>query len=192
MPGPVALYFTDDADANRLLAEDPLALLIGLVLYQQVPVEKAFSGPAALQERLEGRLDAGAIAAMDPEALESIFKERPAIHRFPTAMAKRTQALCAHLSEIYGGRPDGVWMDAADAGEIIRRLKGLPGFGDYKSKVTFTVLAKRLEIRLEGWEQALANFPSVGDIDGPGQLNDFKARKKAWKASYRSHEKFAL
>jgi uncharacterized HhH-GPD family protein len=146
-------------------------------------VEKAFAGPAVLRERLGGTLDAGSIAALDPEALEATFKEKPAVHRFPGAMAKRVQGLCAHVGEEYGGDAGRVWADADDATDIVRRIKALPGFGDYKAKVTFTVLAQRFGVRPEGWEQAVANFPTVGDIDGPGQLEDFKARKKAWKAS---------
>lgn len=179
---PDALHFTNDPDANALLAESPLALLIGLALYQQVPVEKAFVGPAVLRERLGGDLDATAIAAIDPDALEAVFKESPAIHRFPGSMAKRVQGLCAYISDDYGGEGEGAWREAATATDVVRALKKLPGFGDYKAKVAFTVLAKRLGVRPEGWEDALANFPTVGDIDGPGQLDDFKARKKAWKA----------
>lgn len=176
------LYFTDDEATNRLLAENPLALLIGLVLYQQVPVEKAFDGPAVLQERLGGGLDAATIAAMKPDHLEQIFAETPAIHRFPASMAKRVQALCGYLDEEYGGDATAVWADVANAAELRGRIKRLPGFGDYKATVTLTVLGKRLGVRPEGWEDVAANFPTVADIDGPGQLDDFKARKKAWKA----------
>lgn len=178
-----ALYFTNDEAANRLLAEDPLALLIGLVLYQQVPVEKAFVGPQVLRERLGGELDVAAIAGMDPESLEAIFKETPAIHRFPGSMAKRVQGLCAYLVEEYEGDASRLWEDDGDATDVLKRIKKLPGFGDYKATVAFTVLAKRLAVRPEGWEKAVANFPTVGDIDGPDQLDGFKARKKAWKAA---------
>ncbi len=181
MANPRALYFTKNEDANRLLAESPLALLIGLALYQQVPVEKAFIGPYVLEQRLGAPLDAGAISGMDPEALEAIFKETPAIHRFPGSMAKRVQGLCGHVAEQYNGDACRLWEDADDPTQILRRLKALPGFGDYKATVAFTVLARRLGVRPDGWEAALANFPTVGDIDGPDQLDDFKARKKAWK-----------
>lgn len=175
------LYFTEDETANRLLAENPLALLIGLALYQQVPVEKAFAGPAVLQERLGGGLEASAIAAMEPDDLEEIFSETPAIHRFPASMAKRVHSLCTYVDDQYGGEADTVWADVEDAAELRRRIKKLPGFGDYKATVTLTVLGKRLGVRPDGWEEAAANFPTVADIDGPGQLDDFKARKKAWK-----------
>lgn len=178
-----ALFFTDDESTNELLATDPLALLIGLALYQQVPVEKAFTGPAVLKERLGGSLDPAAIAHMEPEDLQAVFSEKPAIHRFPGSMAKRVQALSAFVSEEYDGDATAIWTDAPDAGSVVKELKRLPGFGDYKVTVAFTVLAKRLGIRPQGWEDELANFPTVGDIDGPGQLEDFKARKKAWKAS---------
>ena len=178
-----ALYFTEDDAANRLLAENPMALLIGLALYQQVPVEKAFSGPAALRERLGGELDAAAIAETDPDELEEIFRRTPAIHRFPASMAKRVHSLADHVVEAHGGRGDGPWRDVDDAKAVVRNLKKLPGFGDYKAKVAFSVLALRLGVTPEGWEAHVANFPTVADIDGPGQLEDFKARKKAWKDS---------
>jgi uncharacterized HhH-GPD family protein len=182
MAAQASLYFTNDGDANRLLAESPLALLIGLALYQQVPIEKAFVGPYVLQSRLGGQLDPATIAAMDPEALEAIFKETPAIHRFPGSMAKRVQGLCAYLIEEYEGDPRRIWEEAEDTAATIKRIKKLPGFGDYKATVTFTVLARRFGVQPDGWEGALANFPTVADIDGPDQLDDFKARKKAWKA----------
>lgn len=179
MTGP--LYFTEDAEANALLGSDALALLIGLVLYQQVPVEKAFMGPAVLRSRLGGRFDAESIAAMEPGALEEVFATTPAIHRFPAAMAKRVHGLCSYLVDEYDGRAEGVWLDGPSAADVVKRLKRLPGFGDYKARVAFTVLARRLGVRPDGWEDMVANFPTVADIDGPGQLEGFKARKKAWK-----------
>lgn len=176
------LYFTENEVANRLLARDPLALLIGLALYQQVPVEKAFAGPLVLRERLGGALDPAAIAAMSPDDLEAVFKQTPAIHRFPGSMAKRVQGLCSVVATEYGGRPERIWQEASDIAEVRRRLKTLPGFGDYKVTVTITILALRLDVHPIGWEDAVANYPTVADIDGPGQLDDFKARKKAWKS----------
>ena len=177
------LYFTDHQDANELLGESPLALLIGLALYQQVPVDKAFMGPHVLRDRLGTDLDATTISETDLDSFEEIFKERPAIHRFPGSMAKRVHALGTYIADEYGGDAAAVWREAASATEVIRNLKKLPGFGDYKAQVAFTVLARRFGLRPEGWEDAVANFPTVGDIDGPGRLEDFKARKKAWKAS---------
>ena len=117
-----------------------------------------------------------------PSALEEVFKETPAIHRFPGSMAKRVQALAAYVTEEFDGDAAELWRDRDSASDVVKRIKKLPGFGDYKATVTFTVLAKRLDVRPDGWEDALANFPTVGDIDGPGQLDEFKARKKAWKA----------
>ncbi len=177
-----ALYFTEDEEANQLLAANPLALLIGLALYQQVPVEKAFIGPYVLQQRL-GALDAASVAESDPDAFEELFRERPAIHRFPASMAKRVHALGGYIADAYEGQADGPWKDAADAKTVIRNLKKLPGFGDYKAIITLYILAQHFDIRPEGWEDLKPNFPTVADINGPGQLEDFKARKKAWKAS---------
>ena len=177
-----ALYFTDNPDANRLLAESPFALLIGLALYQQVPIEKAFVGPYVLQQRLGHDLSAESIAAKDPDSFEEIFRETPAIHRFPASMAKRVQALASYIVEECDGDPTTLWVGVTDASSVVRNIKRLPGFGDYKAQVAFTVLASRLNVRPEGWTEAVANFPTVADIDGPGQLEDFKARKKAWKA----------
>src|SRR6478609_4962666 len=118
---PIELPFTPDADANRLLASEPLAVMIGMLLDQQVPMEWAFHAPALLKERLGGTLDAGAIARMDPEALETIFRDKPALHRYPGSMAKRTHALCVHLVENYGGRAECVWKDAATGDELFAR-----------------------------------------------------------------------
>lgn len=181
MSEPSALHYTQDAEANKLLAEDPLALLIGLVLYQQVPVEKAFAGPLELQRRLGSRLDASLIAGLDPEVLEMQFRQRPALHRFPANMAKRTQAVCAYLLEHHGGDPTALWTDVESARDLLKRVKALPGFGDYKARVYVGVLAKRFAITPKGWEEALPNWPSIADVAAPGDLADLKARKKAWK-----------
>ena len=182
MSGTDALYFTETPEANRLLAENPFALLIGLALYQQVPIEKAFIGPYALQERIGGELSAPVIASAEPDSFEEIFRRTPAIHRFPASMAKRIQALAAYIVDECDGDATVLWDDVADATSVLRNIKRLPGFGDYKAKVTFTVLASHFDVRPEGWGEAVANFPTVTDIDGPGQLEEFKARKKAWKA----------
>ncbi len=176
-----ALHYTDDPAANELLAEDPTALLIGLVLYQQVPIEKAFSGPGVLQQRLGGTLDVAAIAAMDPDDLDAVFRERPALHRFPGNMAKRTQAVCTHIVEEYGGDVTALWSGITDADELMKRLQGLPGFGEYKARVYFGVLAERFDVRPEGWERHLPDWPSIVDIRQPSDLPELKERKKAWK-----------
>src|SRR5436853_5092259 len=156
---PTALYFTPDAGANRLLASEPLAVMIGMLLDQQVPMEWAFNAPALLKERLGGDpLDATAIAGMDPSALEAIFRAKPALHRFPGAMAKRTHALCAHLVEHYGGEAANVWKGAASGAELFGRLSDLPGYGAEKAKIFLAVLAKRLGVQPPGWEEAARPF----------------------------------
>jgi uncharacterized HhH-GPD family protein len=172
---------TGDADADRLLVENPLALLIGMLLDQQVPMEWAFRGPASLRDRL-GKLDARAIAELSPEELEAVFRAKPALHRFPASMAKRTHALCQQLVDEYGGDAAAVWRDAPDGAELLRRLRDLPGFGAEKSKIFLALLAKRLGVRPPGWEQAAAPFSdstprSVADVESPETL----ARVRDWK-----------
>lgn len=177
------IYFTDEPAANRLLAEDPFALLVGMVLYQQVPVEKAFAGPYELRERLGGALDPLSIAEMDPADLEGVFKERPALHRFPANMAKRTQSVARHLVDEHGGDAAALWDDAPDAATVLRRLQALPGFGEYKARVTLGVLANHFGIRPPGYEELVPDWPSIADVEAPEDLADLKARKKAWKES---------
>src|SRR3990172_4074501 len=142
---PNAIYFTDSDDANELLARDPLALLIGFALDQQVPVQTAFSGPSKLRERV-GTLDAPAIASMDPSRLEEAFRERPAIHRFPGSMARRVQELCAVVGEEYDGRAERIWTEAEDAADLRRRIGALPGFGKMKITALGSVLALRFGV----------------------------------------------
>jgi uncharacterized HhH-GPD family protein len=145
------LYYTGDEVADRLLVDEPLALLIGFVLDQQITVQKAFSGPLDLKRRLGG-LDATAIAAMDPAGLDAVFRQRPAIHRFPGNMARRVQDLCAAIVTSYGGDASRVWVEAADGVDLERRLLGLPGIGEMKAKTIIAVLARRLGVRPNGWE----------------------------------------
>ena len=137
---PAALYFTDSDEANRLIASEPLALLIGFAIDQQVTVQQAFSGPLRLRQRI-GTLDAASIAAMDPEKLEDAFRERPAIHRFPRAMARRVQELCAVVADEYGGQAERIWTEAADAADLRKRIGALPGFGAMKITGFGSVLA---------------------------------------------------
>ena len=144
---PDRLYFSEDDEANALLAREPLALLIGFVLDQQVTVQKAFGSPLELQRRLGGRLDARSIAAMDPAELERLFVQKPALHRFPGAMARRTHELCRVLVSEYDGRAERVWSGAADGRELERRLLALPGFGEMKVRTIVAVLGKRLGVR---------------------------------------------
>lgn len=186
---PPQIPVTGDPDADQLLAENPLALLIGMLLDQQVPMEWAFKGPYTLQQRLGG-LDATAIAAMSPDAIDAVFRDKPALHRFPGSMAKRTHALCQHLVDEYDGDAAAVWRGATSGDELYARLVALPGFGAEKAKIFEALLAKRLEIRPDGWERAAAPFSddtprSVADIDSPETL----ARVRDWKRTQKRHGK---
>src|SRR3954451_21385109 len=149
MPGqPAALYFTPVQEANELLAREPLAVLLGMLLDQQVTMEWAFGAPLLLKQRLGAdELDAGAIAAMDPAALEDVFRAKPALHRYPAAMAKRTHDLCRHIVEHYNGRAEDIWNGAATGEELLARVQALPGFGNDKSRIFVGLLGKRLDVR---------------------------------------------
>ena len=182
-----ALPVTGDPEADKLLVDDPLALTIGMLLDQQVPMEWAFSGPLRLRDKLGGRLDAAEIAALDPATLEAMFKGPPALHRYPGSMAKRTQALSQYLVDNYGGDAAAVWTGVDDGAELLRRVRALPGFGADKSKIFTAMLAKRFGVRPPGWEQATAPFSddqprSVADIDSPETLQRVRSWKKAMKA----------
>ena len=159
---------------------DPFALLVGFALDQQVTVQKAFSGPLVLQQRL-GTLDAGAVAAAD---LEPIFRERPAIHRFPGAMAKRVQDLAAHVQQTYDGDAARVWTDATTPEELRANLNALPGFGEMKVKSLAAVLARRFGVELA--EPLIPDHPTLGDVDSPQALADYQAGKRAHKAALRA------
>jgi uncharacterized HhH-GPD family protein len=175
---PDRLYFTGSDEANELIATDPLALLVGFVLDQQVSVEKAFAGPLALRERL-GSLDAATLASAD---LEPVFREKPAIHRFPGSMARRVHDLAEHLLERYDGDAARVWTDAVDAGELRANLAALPGFGEMKVKSLGAVLAKRYGVKAA---QALVPpHPTLGDVDSSQALADYQAAKRAHKAEW--------
>jgi uncharacterized HhH-GPD family protein len=174
------LYYTDSDEANALLVSDPMALLIGFALDQQVPVQKAFSGPLVLQERL-GTIDAAALAAAD---LEPVFRERPAIHRFPGAMAQRVHDLAVHVRDRYDGDAARVWTDAADGDELRANLEALPGFGEMKVKALAAVLAKRFGVALA--EPLVHSHPTLGDVDSPEALAAYQAGKRAHKASLRA------
>ena len=175
------LFFTESEEANRLLVAEPMALLIGFALDQQVTVQKAFMGPLVLLERL-GTLDAAAIAAAD---LEPVFLERPAIHRYPAVMAVRVRALAEHIRDVYDGDAARVWTEASDAEDLLRRLKALPGFGTMKVKALAAVLAKRLGVALA--EPLVPWHPTLGDVATPEGLGEYKAakrlHKKEWEAT---------
>jgi uncharacterized HhH-GPD family protein len=181
------LPVTGDAAADQLLVDDPLARLIGMLLDQQVPMEWAFSAPFKLKERMGGALDATQIAALPREQLEAIFKGPPALHRYPGSMAKRTQQLCQHLVEHYGGDACRVWDGVASGPELFARLRGLPGFGGEKSKIFLALLAKRFGIAPAGWEEPAAPFSdgtprSIADVDGPEALTKVREFKRMMKA----------
>jgi uncharacterized HhH-GPD family protein len=175
---PAQLHFTASDEANALIATDPMALLVGFVLDQQVTVQKAFSGPLALKERL-GSLDAETLAAAE---LEPIFRERPAIHRFPGAMAQRVHDLAVHVAERYDGDAARVWTDAADAGELRANLAALPGFGEMKVKALGAVLAKRFGVAAA--LQLVPSHPTLGDVDSAQALADYQAAKRIHKKEW--------
>ena len=177
---PDRIYFTENDDANRLLAEDPLALLIGFALDQQVTVQKAFSGPLAVKERV-GTLDARTLAQTD---LEDAFRTKPAIHRFPGAMAQRVRELAQHVVEEYDGDAVRLWEDAPDATELRRRMAALPGFGDMKVTALGAVLAKRFGIAAA--QELVPSHPTLGDVDSPEALERYQAAKRAHKAKLRA------
>lgn len=179
------LYFTGDDDADRLLVSEPMALLIGFALDQQVPVQKAFSGPKVLLERL-GSLDAHALATVDDAKLEAAAKGPPAIHRFPSAMAKRVREVAAHVASIYDGDAARLWTDASDARDLKKRIAALPGFGEMKTASLFAVLVKLLGVGPEGAQDELPPRPTLGDVDSPAALAEYQATKRAKKAADRA------
>ena len=175
---PDRLHFTDSDEANELIANDPMALLVGFALDQQVTVQKAFAGPLALRERL-GSLDAAAIAGAD---LEAIFREKPAIHRFPGAMAKRVHDLAEHVRDRYDGDAARVWETAADGDELRANLEALPGFGEMKVKALGAVLAKRFG--LEKAQPLVPWHPTLGDVDSAAALAEYQAAKRVHKKEW--------
>ena len=183
MKQPDQLYLSNEPEANTFIAADPLGLLIGLVLHQQIPTEKAFHSPLVLRNRLGTDLDATAIAAMEPEALEAVFKEKPALHRFPGSMAKRVQGVCEHIVENYDGSVTGLWDGVTSADALMERLLEIPGFGDYKARIYLGLLAKRFDVKPQGYTKYLPTWPSIVDVESLDDLAELKARKKAWKES---------
>jgi uncharacterized HhH-GPD family protein len=179
---PDQLFFTESEEANRLLASDGLALLIGMLLDQQFPMERAFYGPQLLKERLGEDLDAARIAAWDPAELETVFRGPPAIHRYPASMGRRTQDLCQTIVDDYNGRAEELWETAGTGAELLKRLKALPGFGDGKSRIFVGLLAKRLGVQPDGWEEKAADWPSIADVGSFDDIADLRAKKKAMKA----------
>jgi uncharacterized HhH-GPD family protein len=184
---PERLYFTGDDEADALIAQDSLALLVGFALDQQVSVQKAFSSPLELKRRL-GTLDAETIARADPGTLEEIFRRKPALHRYPGAMAQRVQDLATTVVEEYGGHAERVWTEAADGADLKRRLAALPGFGDMKVRSMLAVLAKRFGVRLEGLDEVLPQHPTLGDVDSTEALERYQEAKRAYKARMKAQQ----
>jgi uncharacterized HhH-GPD family protein len=182
------LPFTGNDSADALLSEDPLALLIGFALDQQVTVQKAFSGPFELRTRL-GHLDARRIAATDPAELDRVFRERPAIHRFPGSMAGKVAALCAAIAERYDNDAARIWTEAKDGPDLEARLLDLPGIGPMKAKTILAVLGKRYGVALPGMADVMPKHPTLGDVDSPEALAEYQAGKRAYKASMRAQGK---
>lgn len=180
---PEALYFTDSDEANRLIAKEPLALLIGFAIDQQVTVQQAFSGPLKLKERV-GTLDAGKIAATDPAALEDAFRKTPAIHRFPRAMAERVQELCRVVADEYGGHAERVWTEATDAADLKKRIGALPGYGKMKVTALGSVLALRFGVQAA--QELVPSYPCLGGVDSLEALHEYQAAKRAHKAAQRA------
>ena len=181
------LAVTGDHDADQLLIDDPFALLLAMMLDQQIPMEWAFKSPLRLKERIPDDFSAERLAVLDPERAESAFKEKPALHRFPGSMARRAQELARHIVDQYDGDAGQVWAAAGTGQELLDRLKALPGYGDEKAKIFLALLAKRFGVAPKGWETAAGPFAdatprTVADIDGPEALAQVRAWKKAQKA----------
>jgi uncharacterized HhH-GPD family protein len=182
---------TGDHAADELLVTEPFALLVGMLLDQQVPMEWAFRGPATLRDRLGGELDPVAIAAMGEDAVVAVFAAKPALHRYPASMAKRTYALSRHIVDEYGGDPAAIWRGVEDPSVLLTRLRALPGFGAEKAKIFLAVLGKRLGVAPAGWEQVASPFGdheprSVADVDSAESLRRVRAWKQAQKARGKS------
>ncbi|MGO8870332.1 MAG: HhH-GPD-type base excision DNA repair protein [Acidimicrobiales bacterium] len=184
----MSLYLSGDEAADELLSTDSLALLLGMVLDQQIPLERAFRAPSDLRERLGRPLDASELASMDPEALATLFSEKPALHRFPKSMAGRVQELCARIVDSYGGDAAAIWSSAADGRQLLATVKTLPGFGEQKARIFVALLGKQLGVRPPGWVEAAApfgrpeSFLSVADIDSPeaaAKVRQYKQKAKA-------------
>lgn len=183
-----ALPFTGDPEADELLVSDPLALLIGFVLDQQVPLQKAFSGPLELRRRI-GSLDAATIASMDPDRLDEVFRERPALHRFPGNMARRTRDMVQFVVERYGGDASRIWTEARDGADLHARLLEVPGIGPMKAGTIVAILGKQLGITPAGWEAFAPKHMTLGDVDSAEKLATYQAGKRAFKAEQRAQGK---
>ena len=182
---PDRLYFTGDADADHLLATDPMALLIGFELDQQVPLEWAFSSPRELRHRI-GTLDAKAIATMDPEALDAVFRRKPTLHRFPSNMARRTHDLCSFITARYDGHAERIWTEATDGADLEQRLLELPGIGPMKAQTLIAILMKRYGLDLPGLADVAPTHSTLGDVDSDEARKEYQEMKRAYKAKARA------
>jgi uncharacterized HhH-GPD family protein len=189
---PTRLHLAQDDAADRLLASDPFALLTGMLLDQQFPMERAFGGPYLITQRMgTDRLDPATVASFDPEAFVAIMTGPPAVHRYPASMGARVQALAAQVVDAYGGDAAAIWRDVADGRELFRRVRGLPGFGDQKAKIFVALLAKQFGVRPPGWEAAAGDYAepgrrSVADVVDATTLQEVRDHKKAMKAQARA------
>lgn len=175
------LHFTEDTEANQLLGSDSLALLIGMLLDQQIPMERAFLGPHLLAQRLGTSLDAGFIAAMTEEDLAEVFRRKPALHRFPANMAKRTRALCAYLVDNYNGHAGAVWTEASSAEDLYDRIIDLPGFGEGKTRTLVAILGKRLGVAPSGWEAHAPDHMCLADVESFEDVATYREFKRSQK-----------
>jgi uncharacterized HhH-GPD family protein len=192
----VTLHLAQQADADALLSRSPLALMIGMLLDQQVPMELAFTGPYTVAQRMgAAELDAQVIAGWDPEEFAALFAAKPAVHRYPGSMAKRVQQLCQFLVAHYGGQAEAVWRDAPTGAELLRRLNELPGFGAQKSQIFLALLGKQLEVRPAGWQEAAGGYGeddchrSVADITDTETLGQVRAYKQQAKQAAKAKKK---
>jgi uncharacterized HhH-GPD family protein len=179
------LEWTGDLDADRLISDNPTALLVGFCLDQQVPIEWAFQGPLRMRERL-GTIDPVEVARMDPATVEKAFQTPPALHRFPVSMAQRVHGLCQVIATEYGGDPTRIWTEAQDAKELQRRFAALPGFGAAKARIMVGVVAKHLGVRPAGWESVAPDWPTLADVSTVAQREQYQAQKRAFKAALRA------
>lgn len=182
MSRPTALPWTDDPAADELLAQNPLALMLGMLLDQQVKMEWAFKAPYLLQQRMGRSLDAATIAGMDPDEFVAHFQQKPALHRFPASMGKRSFALCEAITDAYDGRPERIWLEADSGRELYKRLRDLPGFGEAKARIFIGVIGKRLGEGPSGWEEEAAGWASIADVDNHDKIEDIRIAKRAAKA----------
>jgi uncharacterized HhH-GPD family protein len=197
MAATVRFPITNDDDANAFLVENPLALLLGMLLDQQVPMEWAFRAPFTLSHRLGDRFNATDIAAMDVEDLVAIFCEKPALHRYPAAMARRAHAVCQHLVEHHRGDPAKIWFRVTDGPELYARVRAIPGFGEEKAKIFVALLAKRFGKKPTGWAEAIAPFGddqprSAADVSSKQRFTEVRAWKQAQKAAKKSKAEFSM